>query len=302
MENPQLPTGEIEVEVARADGAQPGPDASLPDQRRDRGRRNDRGSSTATWTCAASACAATWSCATAWSSSSAITWIARGFLEVETPILFKTTPEGARDYLVPVARCIPGEFYALPQSPQQLKQLLMVPAWSATSRSPAASATRTSAATASRSSPSSTWRCPSSSARTSWAWSEGLFTGLVATLVPAKQLLATPWPRLTYAEAMERFGKDNPDMRFGLELKDITDLAAGCGFQVFEKAVASGGARARHQRQGLRRLQPQGDRRADGVRRHVRRQRPGLPGGRGIGRAPLLLRQVPDARVDCQPC
>jgi aspartyl-tRNA synthetase len=71
---------------------------------------------------------------------------------------------------------------------------------------------------------------------------EGLFTALVEALVPGKQLLHKPWPRFTYAEAMQRFGKDNPDIRFGLELKDISDMAAGCGFQVFEKAVASGGA------------------------------------------------------------
>jgi aspartyl-tRNA synthetase len=70
---------------------------------------------------------------------------------------------------------------------------------------------------------------------------EDLFSQLVQTLYSHKQMMATPWPRLTYQEAMDRFGKDNPDLRFGMELKDITDIVAECGFQVFEKAVAGGG-------------------------------------------------------------
>ncbi len=70
---------------------------------------------------------------------------------------------------------------------------------------------------------------------------EPMYTSLVAELVPHKRLLASPWPRLTYPEAMQRFGKDNPDLRFGLELIDLTDLAKSSGFQVFEKAVAGGG-------------------------------------------------------------
>jgi aspartyl-tRNA synthetase len=68
-----------------------------------------------------------------------------------------------------------------------------------------------------------------------------MFTKLVAEVVPEKKLLASPWPRLTYTEALECFGKDNPDLRFGMELQDITDLASGSGFKVFESAVASGG-------------------------------------------------------------
>jgi aspartyl-tRNA synthetase len=70
---------------------------------------------------------------------------------------------------------------------------------------------------------------------------EDMFTRLVEQVVPHKRLLASPWPRLTYREAMDRFGKDNPDLRFGLELVDVSDLAAGSGFKVFESALASGG-------------------------------------------------------------
>ena len=70
---------------------------------------------------------------------------------------------------------------------------------------------------------------------------EDLFTRLVAEVVPHKKLLASPWPRLTYREAMERFGKDNPDLRYGLELKDVKDLVAGSGFKVFETRIAQGG-------------------------------------------------------------
>jgi aspartyl-tRNA synthetase len=70
---------------------------------------------------------------------------------------------------------------------------------------------------------------------------EGLFTSLISELYPHKHLLASPWPRITYAEAMQRFGKDNPDLRFGLELRDISDLAPACGYQVFEATVAAGG-------------------------------------------------------------
>jgi aspartyl-tRNA synthetase len=73
------------------------------------------------------------------------------------------------------------------------------------------------------------------------ALAEDLFTRLAAEVVPHKRLLASPWPRLTYPEALQRFGKDNPDLRFGLELVDVTDLAPGCGFSVFENTVASGG-------------------------------------------------------------
>jgi len=164
----------------------------------------------------------------------------QGFLEVETPILFKTTPEGARDYLVP-SRVHPGEFYALPQSPQQLKQMLMVAGVERYfqiarcfrdedqrgDRQPAFTQLDLAMSFVER--------------EDVMALTEELFTKLVSEVVPHKRLLQTPWPRLTYQEALERFGKDNPDIRFGLELVDATALAAGSGFSVFENVVEAGG-------------------------------------------------------------
>ncbi len=163
-----------------------------------------------------------------------------GFIEVETPILFKTTPEGARDYLVP-SRVHPGEFYALPQSPQQLKQLLMV----------AGVERYFQIARCFRDEDQRGDRQPEFTQldlemsfverQDVMALAEDLFTQLTATITPHKRLLASPWPRLSYREAMERFGKDNPDLRFNLELKDVKDLMAGSGFKVFENILAQGG-------------------------------------------------------------
>ena len=164
----------------------------------------------------------------------------RGFIEVETPILFKTTPEGARDYLVP-SRVHPGEFYALPQSPQQLKQLLMVAGIERYFQ--IARCFRDEDQRGDRQPEFTQLDLEMSFVEREdiMQLAEGLFTQLVQTVTPQKRLLASPWPRLTYQEAMDRFGKDNPDLRFGLELKDLSDLAVGSGFKVFESAVANGG-------------------------------------------------------------
>jgi aspartyl-tRNA synthetase len=164
----------------------------------------------------------------------------RGFLEVETPILFKTTPEGARDYLVP-SRVHPGEFYSLPQSPQQLKQLLMVAGVERYFQ--IARCFRDEDQRGDRQPEFTQLDLEMSFVEREDVMSlaEELFTQMVEELIPHKRVMAVPWPRFSYNEVMERFGKDNPDIRFELALKNITDLAQECGFRVFESVVASGG-------------------------------------------------------------
>ena len=166
--------------------------------------------------------------------------IKRDFWEIETPILFKTTPEGARDYLVP-SRVHPGEFYALPQSPQQLKQMLMV----------AGIERYFQIARCFRDEDQRGDRQPEFTQldlemsfierEDIMQLIETMFTQMVRDLLPHKRLYQTPWPRLTYQEAMERYGKDNPDIRFELPLVNITDIANGSGFKVFEATAESGG-------------------------------------------------------------
>jgi len=162
------------------------------------------------------------------------------FWEVETPILFKTTPEGARDYLVP-SRVHPGEFYALPQSPQQLKQMLMVAGVERYFQ--IARCFRDEDQRGDRQPEFTQLDLEMSFVEREDIMHliEDLFTKLVAEIVPEKKLLHTPWPRYTYQEAMERFGKDNPDIRFGMELRNISDIATGSGFKVFEDAILRDG-------------------------------------------------------------
>ncbi|MDK1081741.1 MAG: aspartate--tRNA ligase [Anaerolineae bacterium] len=162
------------------------------------------------------------------------------FLEIETPILFKATPEGARDYLVP-SRLHPGQFYALPQSPQQLKQLLMVGGIERYFQ--IARCFRDEDQRGDRQPEFTQLDLEMSfiERKDILDLIEDLFTKMVAKVAPGKRLFKSPWPRLKYEEAMERYGKDNPDIRFGLELVDVTDMAADSGFGVFENAVKAGG-------------------------------------------------------------
>jgi len=165
----------------------------------------------------------------------------RGFLEIETPILFKTTPEGARDYLVP-SRVHPGEFYALPQSPQQLKQLLMVAGIERYFQ--IARCFRDEDQRGDRQPEFTQLDVEMSFVEREDVMNliEDLFTKMVAEVVPEKRILFTPFPRLKYQEAMDRFGKDNPDIRFGMELVNISDLANKSGFSVFDQVIQNGGS------------------------------------------------------------
>jgi len=160
-----------------------------------------------------------------------------GFLEIETPMLGRSTPEGARDYLVP-SRIHLGMFYALPQSPQLYKQILMIAGYDRYVQ--VARCFRDEDLRADRQ-PEFTQL----DVEMSFVNSEdiiGAIDGLVAKL--AKDILGVevklPLPRMTYDEAMERFGHDAPDLRFGLELVDVTDLAREAEFRVFREAAESG--------------------------------------------------------------
>ncbi len=163
----------------------------------------------------------------------------RGFLEIETPILIKSTPEGARDYLVP-SRLHHGSFYALPQSPQQLKQLLMVSGFEHYFQ--IARCFRDEDLRADRQPEFTQLDLEMSfvSEEDILALIEGLYAEIVETITPEKRA-SRPFPRLDYREAMSRFGTDKPDLRFGLELADVTELAGESGFQVFRSVVSSGG-------------------------------------------------------------
>ena len=163
------------------------------------------------------------------------------FLEIETPILFKTTPEGARDYLVP-SRVHPGKFYALPQSPQQLKQLLMVAGVERYFQ--IARCFRDEDQRGDRQPEFTQLDLEMSFVERDDVMNliEEMYTTMVVDLLPEKEIYQTPWPRLTYQQALDRYGKDNPDIRFGFEIKDITDLVEKSDFRVFTGVIAAGGA------------------------------------------------------------
>jgi aspartyl-tRNA synthetase len=164
---------------------------------------------------------------------------AKGFVEVETPILIKSTPEGARDYLVP-SRINPGKFYALPQSPQQLKQLLMVAGFDRYFQ--IARCFRDEDLRADRQPEFTQLDLEMSfvEAPDILRLMEELFTSLVKTVKPGMRLVE-PFPRVSYKETMERFGTDKPDIRFGLEIQDLSDVIANTDFQVFRAALDNNG-------------------------------------------------------------
>ncbi len=164
----------------------------------------------------------------------------RGFIEVETPILFKTTPEGARDYLVP-SRVHPGCFYALPQSPQQLKQLLMVAGVERYFQ--IARCFRDEDQRGDRQPEFTQLDLEMSFVHRDDVLDlmESLFTELIPAVAPHKKILKTPFPRLTWTEAMDRYGIDKPDLRFGMELHDASAVFAKSEFKVFQDALKSGG-------------------------------------------------------------
>jgi len=162
-----------------------------------------------------------------------------GFIEIETPILIKSTPEGARDYLVP-SRVHPGKFYALPQSPQQLKQLLMVAGYDKYFQ--IARCFRDEDLRADRQPEFTQLDLEMSfiDEEDVIDLMERMFIALVEAVKPEKRMVK-PFPRLTYSQAMERFGTDKPDLRYGLEINDISDIAADSDFDVLRSTVGGGG-------------------------------------------------------------
>ncbi len=164
---------------------------------------------------------------------------ARGFLEIETPILIKSTPEGARDFLVP-SRIHPGKFYALPQSPQQLKQLLMVAGYDRYFQ--IARCFRDEDLRADRQ-----LEFTQLDLEMAFVQQEDILQIIEALMIHVvetssdKKILFKPFPRITFTEAMDKYGNDKPDLRFGLPLFNLSDIARESDFRIFRETLAQGG-------------------------------------------------------------
>ncbi|MEM8884696.1 MAG: aspartate--tRNA ligase [Planctomycetota bacterium] len=166
----------------------------------------------------------------------------RGFVDIETPILAKATPEGARDYLVP-SRVHPGKFYALPQAPQIYKQILMCGGFDRYYQ--LAHCFRDEDLRADRQPEFTQLDLEMSFVEQEDVLSmlEELISQLVAQVAKHPVELPRPWPRITYADAMLKYGSDKPDLRFGLEIQDVTEQTRGCDFKVFAAAGTVRGLR-----------------------------------------------------------
>ncbi|MEA1926009.1 MAG: aspartate--tRNA ligase [Patescibacteria group bacterium] len=161
------------------------------------------------------------------------------FIEIETPVLTKSTPEGARDFLVP-SRLQAGKFYALPQSPQQYKQLLMLSGVDKYYQ--IAKCFRDEDTRGDRQPEFTQLDLEMSFVEQDdiLKLTEDIFTKAIESVFPDKKFLAKPWLRLNYDEVMLKYGVDKPDLRFNMEIKDLTSLVKGCGFKVFADAVERG--------------------------------------------------------------
>ena len=166
---------------------------------------------------------------------------AMSFVEIETPTLVRSTPEGARDFVVP-SRMQPGRFYALPQSPQQLKQLLMVAGYDRYFQ--LAHAYRDEDLRGDRQPEHTQIDVEMSFVRDKDVMDtiEQMVIAVTREVVPDRPMLVTPFPRLTFQQAIDRYGSDKPDIRFGMELIDLTDALGAADFRVFSEPIIAGGA------------------------------------------------------------